>query len=694
MTGGGWSRRALVVLAAATLFAVVATFAVSGLRWRVRVAGLKAAGHLPDLGWGELAHMLRPGSHYYLAPLIQNPNPYLSIANPFTTPADSAQGEAAFRARCSTCHAVTGGGRAGPDLGHGLLVHGASDWALYRSIQRGVPGTAMAPQPLPERAIWSVVAYLRSVRAAAADAAAGPGAATLPFAAITAEHLTRAGEDPGEWLTFGGTYDGRRFSRLAQITPRSVHGLQLQWLFQLQTTEQVESTPLVANGMMFLTTPPNNVRALDARDGHAVWIYRRTLPEKLALCCGRVNRGVALLGERVYFGTLDAHLVALDARTGAVAWDVPVADPAQGYSITGAPLAVGDKVIVGVAGGEYGIRGFLDAYDAASGRRVWRFYTIPGPGEPGHETWSGESWRTGGAPTWTTGTYDADLNLLYWPVGNPAPNFNGRRRPGDNLYSNSVVALDADRGTLRWYFQFTPHDEHDWDANEVPVLIDGPGRKLLVMANRNGFLYVLDRERGTFLGARPFARQTWALGLDSSGKPIPDPRAAPSRHGTLVYPSVTGATNWWPPAYSPATGLLYVPSLEKAGIFFSSEAEYSRGEPFTGSAGQPVPDRAHQTMVQALEMPGGALRWSFRLPPRTGWSVMGGLLATAGGVVFGGDSTRFFALDAATGRELWRRNIGGVIVAAPITYLVDGHQRVTIAAGRDVLTYGLESSAR
>ena len=398
-------------------------------------------------------------------------------------------------------------------------------------------------------------------------------------AQLTYERLLKAEQDPGNWLTYSGNYRGWRHSPLNQVTRDNARKLKLKWVYQMQTTHTVETTPLVADGVMYFTEPPSNVVAVDAATGRRFWRYRRVLPKKVNVCCGQVNRGIALLGDRVFVGTVDAHLLALDAKTGAVLWDVEVADYRTGYSITVAPLIVKDMVICGISGGEYGIRGFLDAYDAATGKRRWRFWTIPAPGEPGSQTWPGDSWKTGGAPTWVTGSFDAEQNLIIWGTGNPSPDWNGDSRKGDNLYSDSTIALDADTGKLKWYFQHVPHDVHDWDSVQVPVLVDdefqGRRRKLIYWAHRNAFYYVLDRETGEFLLGKPFATQTWAKGLDEKGRPIRLPNIDPSPEGTYVWPGVQGATNWFSPSYSPLTKLLYVAVWENQGLYRKGEQEYS-----------------------------------------------------------------------------------------------------------------------
>ncbi|MGH9631326.1 MAG: pyrroloquinoline quinone-dependent dehydrogenase, partial [Bryobacteraceae bacterium] len=477
---------------------------------------------------------------------------------------------------------------------------------------------------------------------------------------------------------------------LDQVNRKNAGKLALKWAFQMKTLHKVEITPLVVDGIMYVTQPPNDVHALDAETGRAFWSYRRALPEKINVCCGQVNRGLAMLGGRLYMGTVDSHLVALDSKTGAVLWDIEVADRLAGYSITVAPLAVKDKIIVGISGGEYGIRGFLDAYDAKTGKRAWRFYTVPGPGEPGNETWEGDSWKTGGAPTWVTGSYDPGLNLIYWGTGNPSPDWNGEVRKGDNLYSSSVIAVDADTGKLKWHFQFTPHDVHDYDSVQIPVLVDaefkGRSRKLMYWANRNSFFYVLDRETGEFLLARPFTKQTWAERIDEKGRPIRKPGTNPSPEGTLVYPGVQGGTNWYSPSYHPKTGLLYLSVWEYASIFHTGDAPYSPGNRFLGSVPSRVPDEPGYGAVRAIHPQTGEVKWEHKLVSMP----QAGVLSTAGDIVFGGsDEGHFFALDAYTGEEIWRVNTGGVIAAGPVTYLSNGKQQISIASGSAIFTFAV-----
>jgi alcohol dehydrogenase (cytochrome c) len=343
-----------------------------------------------------------------------------------------------------------------------------------------------------------------------------------------------------------------------------------------------------------------------------------------------------MLGETVFLGTLDAHLIALDAKTGHVLWDTVVADYKAGHSITVAPLAIKDKVIIGIAGGEYGIRGFIDAYDAKSGKQLWRFWTVPGPGEPGHDTWLGDSWKTGGATTWVTGSYDPALNLIYWGTGNPGPDYDADVRNGDNLYSDSLLAIDASTGKLKWHFQFTPRDTHDWDATQVPVLIDGTvrgsPRKMVTLANRNGFFYVLDRQTGQFLAGKAYGKQTWAKGLDDSGRPVMLPGTDPKPEGVPMYPGVHGATNWTSPSYSPDTGLMYVAAREEPTVFYRATAEFKQGVYYTAGGIKGIPGIEPSGSIKALDPSTGEQRWEFPLhfPP---WA---GLLSTAGGLVFGG----------------------------------------------------------
>ncbi len=516
-------------------------------------------------------------------------------------------------------------------------------------------------------------------------------AAASAWGQVTYERLLKAESEPQNWLTYSGSYKSWRYSSLDQINRSNVRNLKLQWAHQMPATIKIESTPLVADGVMYVTEPPSNVVALDLATGRPFWRYRRVIPPKINVCCGAVNRGVAVLGDRVYIGAVDAHLVALDSQTGRVLWDVEVADYRTGHSITAAPLIVKDMVIMGISGGEYGIRGFLDAYDAKTGKLRWRFWTVPGPGEPGNDTWSGDSWKTGGAPTWVTGSFDPEQNLIIWGTGNPSPDWNGDVRLGDNLHSDSAIALDADTGKLKWRYQFVPHDVHDWDAVQVPVLVDadwkGKPRKLVYWAHRGGFYYVLDRQTGEFLLGKPFAKQTWASGLDERGRPIRRPGIDPSPEGVIVWPGVQGATNWYSPSYNPKTKLFYLSAWENGSLYRKGEAEYVAGNRYIGSV--PLIDLKEDPgwgALRALNPQTGEKVWDYKLHTKP-WS---GVMSTGGMLVFGGSMEGYFyALDAETGKELWRIQIGGEMATAPITYLVNGKQMVSMSAGSGVFTFGL-----
>jgi len=516
-------------------------------------------------------------------------------------------------------------------------------------------------------------------------------AAPLGRSQVTYDRILKAAEEPQNWLTYSGGYQSWRYSKLDRISNSNAGTLALQWAFQSADLGQFETTPLEIDGVLYGTGQDNRAFALDARTGRAIWRYQRRLPDKVQACCGMVNRGFAALGEHLFMATLDGHVMSFDMKTGNVIWDVEAADYRQSYVFTVAPLVVKDKIIVGVAGGEYGVRGFVDAYYADSGKRAWRFYTVPGPGEPGHETWAGDSWKTGGAPAWITGSYDPELNLIYWPTGNPSPSNNGVERGGDNLYSNSMLALDADTGKLKWHYQFTPHDLHDYDSTQIPVLVDAPWqgqpRKLLLHANRNGFLYVLDRTNGMFLSAKPFfPRLNWAKEIGADGRPVVIPGSDPTREGTRTCPGALGATNWFSPSYSPQTGLLYVAAAEECDVFTNAPQKYHEGHDFLGSVYVPASGEKAWGALRAFDPFTGEKKWEFKYftPPN------GGALSTAGGVVFAGDSDgNFVALDAHSGKDLWHIQLGAAIYSSPMTYALDGKQYVVIPAGGALFAFAL-----
>ena len=535
---------------------------------------------------------------------------------------------------------------------------------------------------------------LFAIPASAAQQRSGDRATITPapsFVPVTHERLLNSDAEPENWLMYSGNYFAQRYSRLNQIDRENAGQLEMLWAFQLEALDRAETTPLVVDGVMYVTESPSNVIALDARTGGQYWRYNHELPAEMNFCCGRNNRGVAVLGDRLYMTTLDAHIVALDAKTGSVIWDTEVADEGTGYSITGAPLIVGDKIMTGVGGGEYGIRGFIDAYEAGTGELAWRLYTIPGPDHPDNMTWAGNSWRTGGSSSWMTGSYDPELNLVYWGTGNPGPDWNGDVRMGDNLYSDAVLAINPDTGEMVWYFQFTPHDVHDWDATQIPILADsefgGRQRKLMLFPNRNAFFYVLDRETGEFLLGEPYARQTWAEGLDATGRPIRIPNTFPSVEGTTVSPSIGGGSNWWSPSYSPRTDLLYVMAYDGETTYFIRDDEYVAGEPFRGGGGQtPLPQDHYVSAVRAISPQTAERVWEYEVKARS----TAGVLSTAGDLVFSGTVDGFFfALDAETGEELWHINVGSRVHAAPMSYMIDGKQYVAVAAGNVLYTFGL-----
>ncbi|HYL36736.1 MAG TPA: PQQ-dependent dehydrogenase, methanol/ethanol family [Bryobacteraceae bacterium] len=528
-------------------------------------------------------------------------------------------------------------------------------------------------------------------------------------AQVSYERLLHASEEPQNWLSYSGGYSGMRHSALKQIDPNNAKNLEQKWVFQVDSSLQnFEATPLVVDGIMYFTQPINDVVALDAKTGRVFWIFRHNLPADIKPCCGSVNRGLAILGDTLFLGTLDGKLIALDAKSGKPVWTVDVApNYATGYSLTMAPLVVKNKVVIGVAGGEFGIRGFIVAYDAATGKEAWRFYTVPGPGEPGHETWEGDDWQHGGAPAWLTGSYDPELNLTYWGVGNPGPDWNPDQRHGDNLYSSSVVALDGDTGKLKWYYQFTPNDGYDYDSTQIPVLVDmdwnGAPRKLMFWANRNGNFYVLDRTNGKFLLGKPFVKVNWMSGFDANGRPIQTRQP----EGTPTFPGNQGATNWYSPSYNPRTGLFYVSIWDNYGSAYrESKQAYKPGQFFGGGQPRPVTPVPNAPAVPTLRR-GAINNWTeavgyggvIAIDPHTGqreWTYTmtdvtdSGVLTTDSNVLFtGGREGYFQALDARNGRLLWKANLGGQMAAGPISYQVDGKQYVVIASGHCLFAFGL-----
>ena len=677
-----------------------------------------------------------------------------SAAAAMPTEGRAAAGEELFfgTAACATCHEVNGrGGIAGPDLsGAGRLSPAALRQAVIdpnsgppkatvvvrtedgrdiRGVRRNedtfsvqivdasgqlhlldkrkltsmhVENRSLMPADYATRLsaadITDVVAYLRTlqgrdVRKTMAQPIAG---------GVTADRLRNVRAEPQNWLMYWGDYQGTHFSPLAQIDATNVRQLQSVWAMPMPGDSVLEGTPLVVDGVMYATGggSPATVTAIDARSGRQIW--RWTRPQRVVnpYEINRYSRGVSILGNRLFVGTLDAALIALDARTGLPLWETQVADTMDGYSVTSPPLVVNDKVILGVAGGEFATRGFIDAYDAATGKRLWRFNTIPGPGEFGRETWKADSWKTGGGATWLTGTYDPQLNTLYWPVGNPAPQIDRSVRGDlDNLFSDSVVALDPDTGQRKWHYQFTPNDGHDWDSVQDMILVDrvwrGQNRKLLLHADRNGHFYVLDRTNGTFLSGTPFVFQNWNRGFDVKGRPLPIPGSNSSGEGSfLVYPTVGGATNFQAPSYSPTTGWLYLEYSENGQQYASAPVEIERGRQYLGRspamAGPPVRgpnDPAPSAGIKAIDPENGHTVWDFKL---FRGSTTNGLLATAGGVIFAASRDgNVIALDASTGTHLWHVQTGGNMAASPMSYAVGGRQYVAVSAGTVLFSFAL-----
>jgi alcohol dehydrogenase (cytochrome c) len=511
---------------------------------------------------------------------------------------------------------------------------------------------------------------------------------------ITSQDLLDGLKDPTRWLTYGGDYSSQRHSPLTQLTPENVNQLTAQWTFQTGTTGSFQTTPLVVDGVLYVTGYNNNAWAIDARSGRQIWRYRREIPEDWKGCCGAVNRGFGVLGDRLFMTTIDAHLVSLDMRTGGVLYDVEIIDYKAGYSATVAPLVVKDKVIVGVAGAEYGIRGFIDAYDAQTGKRAWRFYTVAKPGEPGGNTWPrGDAYLRGGGSIWVTGSYDPQQNLVFYGTGNPGPDYYSGAREGDNLYTASLVALNADTGELAWHYQFTPHDVHDWDSTQVPILADltigGQLRKTLMFANRNGFFYVLDRVTGKVILARPFVETTWAKEIGADGRPVLLPGHLPDEDGEKTCPDLGGGTNFFSPAFNPATRLFYVTARETCATYYGYEQTFKQGQQYTGGATTRPRDQKNFGALRAIDPVTAQLKWEFRYT--LGNTSSSGVLSTASGLVFAGDGEgNILAFDGRSGKNLWHYQLGVPIRStAGTTYMVDGRQYLLVPSGSALTAFAL-----
>ncbi len=550
-------------------------------------------------------------------------------------------------------------------------------------------GSPMPPVKASLEELQNLMAYLSrlsGVKPGVVEVSRPPGKDEIDFARILHPK-------PGDWLTYNGKLSANRYSELDQINTKNVKQLALKWIFSVPLWKQLlpdtgyyienmkyfglEVTPLVADGVMYITGP-HQALALDALTGRVIWDYSRPrTPGLVSDASLGTNRGVALLGDKVFMVTDNAHLIALNRTTGQVVWEAVMPDEPQHYGSTVAPLIVKDMVIAGVSGGDWGIRGFLAAYKASTGERVWRFWTVPAKGEPGIETWKGKEPKDGGGPTWLTGSYDPEADTLYWPTGNPYPDSNDRDRPGDNLFTNCILALNPGTGKLKWYYQFTPHDVHDWDATEPPVLVDtrfhGQDRKLMLFANRNGFFYVLDRTEGQVLLARPFInRLTWASGIGPDGRPQLLPE------GDIFCPE--DATNWNATAFSPVTRLYYVMALEKC-VVKLAPGSWKK---------EPPKEEPAMKVLRALDIESGKVVWEKPQIGPTEGKRCAGVLGTAGGLLFYGDpSGDFVALDERDGKTLWHFPTNGENKASPMTFMVGGKQFIAVAIGPNIVCFGL-----
>ncbi len=634
---------------------------------------------------------------------------------------DADPGRSLFENRCARCHGADGnGGELGPAITRRLASR--NDQQLADLIHQGIPSRGMPPSQFSGDDLALLTRFLRSIQRRAFTRPVEhakvetTGGLTLEGEVLnrgfddlqlrTADHrihlLRRAGERFREvtsqtgWPGYNGDPGGNRYTTLSQITPANVAQLAPRWIFALPNAGRLEVTPVVADGIMYVTNT-NECFALDAGDGAELWHYRRPTTPGFPQQAASVNRGAAVAGNRVFMETDDARVIALDRSTGELLWDTQMADWHANYFATSAPLVAGSLVVAGVGGGEHGARGFVAAFDQATGKEAWRFWTIPKPGEPGSETWKGGGIEHGGAPTWFTGTYDAELDTVYWPSGNPSAEYNGDDRAGDNLYSDCILALDAKTGRLKWYYQTTPHDLWDWDAAETPIVLDalwhGEPRKLLLQANRNGFFYVFDRAAGKLLLAKPFVRElTWAKGIGADGRPIRNPNQEPTAAGTRVCPSQDGATNWFSPSYNPATGLLYAQTFEKCSVYSKrANGEWRPGREYLGGTQRTAPDGQHERILRAIDIQTGAVKWELPQPgPAVSW---GGTLTTATGlVIFGEESGSLMAADAATGKPLWSFPTNQLWKASPMTYEFDGRQYIAAAAGPSIIAFGLPKS--
>jgi alcohol dehydrogenase (cytochrome c) len=634
---------------------------------------------------------------------------------------DADPGKATFETRCSQCHGSDGnGGERGPAIRRRLA--GRDDQQLAALIRGGLPQQGMPAVPVTETEMPALLRFLRTLqprerrREIVHESVKTVDGKTLEGEVLNqgfddmqfrtgdqkVHLLRRAGDrfrevtSTMDWPGYNGDPGGNRYTTLAQITKANVSHMAPRWSFTLPNTGRLQGTPVVVGGLMYVTSA-NQVYALDAGTGREAWHYQR--PATRGTPGGPTNRGVATAGDRVFLETDNAHIIALNRFNGELLWDTEMADWHQSYFATSAPLAVGNLVVAGTGGGEHGARGFVAAFDQATGKEVWRFWTIPMPGEPGSETWQGKGIAHGGAPTWFTGTYDSELDTVYWPTGNPSAEYYGDDRMGDNLYSDCILALDAKTGKLKWHYQGTPHDLWDWDATETPVVINanwqGKPRKLLLHANRNGFFYVFDRSDGKLLLAKAFVRNlTWASGIGEDGRPIKLPNQEPSPAGTKVCPSQDGATNWFSPSYNPGTGLYYVQTFEKCSVYTKTEpGTWTPGREYLGGSQHRPPGEKPERILKAIDIQTGNIKWELPQPgPAESW---GGTLSTATGlVIFGEEGGSLMAADAVTGKPLWNYPANLSWHASPMTYMFDGRQYIAIEAGSDIIAFGVDPTAR
>jgi alcohol dehydrogenase (cytochrome c) len=499
---------------------------------------------------------------------------------------------------------------------------------------------------------------------------------------VTYERLLHAQENPANWITYYGSYNGSRFSTLKQIDTSNVQRLVVKWAFQTGPDENFEVTPLVIDGTMYITNNRGHVFALDAATGRMIWRYnpevREDMPVRIWGAGG--HRGVSVVNGKVLVATADAFLLALDAKTGKLLWKQTVGDYLEGQALASPPLVVKDKAIIGISTAEFPTRGFIDAYQVDTGKRLWRFYTVPGPNEPGNETWSGDSWKAGCGPAWLPGTFDPELNLTYFGTGNPCAMWNGQGREGDNLYTSSILALDPDNGLLRWHFQSVPHDVLDYDATSELILVDldvdGRPTKALIQAEKNGYFYALDRLTGRFIYGKPFVERTnWTKGLDPEGRPVPG--VLPTEAGAMVCPSATGAKSWNHMAYSPLTGYAYIPGLDVCAQVKTVKVEPKKGTLYLGGDGKNVGEGA-RGFLAAVDTKTGDVKWRYT----TKYPIFASVLATAGGLLFTGDlEGNALALEASDGRVLWKFQTGSGHRGSPITYALNGKQYIAIPSG-------------